>query len=108
LGLTYRRLARLELALLEWQEAERTTTTPFVQYLASFLAGQLLEQSGRADEAVLAYRRALGSVPRAQSASFALASLLFQGNMRDEALALVDAALDPWYQPSARTPRSSP
>jgi tetratricopeptide (TPR) repeat protein len=93
LGLTYRRLARLELALLEYQQAERIATTPFVEYLARFLGGQLLEQSGRAAEAALAYRSALGSAPRAQSASFALASLLFQGNRRDEALALVGGAL---------------
>ena len=85
LGQTYRRLARPDLALAEFDAAERTSTDPYVLYLASFLRGQTLEGQGADDAAIDAFRQALRVIPRAQSASMALAVLLFHRGARDEA-----------------------
>jgi hypothetical protein len=87
------------LAELELREAEDRATDPFVTYLARFYLGQMAR--GAAD-AEAAYRGALTAVPRAQSATFALALLLAKRGVRSEGAALIDASLqqphavDPW------------
>jgi hypothetical protein len=87
------------LAELELREAEDRATDPFVTYLSRFYLGQMAR---RPSDAEAAYRAALTAVPRAQSASFALALLLAKRGVRSEGAALIDEslqqphAIDPW------------
>ena len=76
---------------------------PFLRYLANYLSGKAHDALKDAAAAEAAYQRALAVVPRAQSASFARAALAFDRDARDEAHAVIDAALswpapadDPW------------
>lgn len=75
-----------------------------VDYLAALFRGQALERLGRTDPALQAYRAALATVPQAQSASTALAALLFRHGRRDDADREISAMLrraggarDPWW-----------
>ena len=95
LGHTFLRLAQPDGALFELQRAEQGATTPFVRYMARYFGGVTLERLRRRSDAVLAYRGALEVVPRAQSATIALTSLLFQDGNRDEAAELAQRALTP-------------
>jgi hypothetical protein len=77
----------------------------FVGYLARFLTGRALDRLGRRDDANAQYRAALTILPRAQSASQALAANLFLHGDREEAYRLVQSAAsltprldDPWHQ----------
>ena len=76
----------------------------FVRYLAHLLRGRAIEQLGGKDEAAAAYRAALAVVPRAQSASMALAALLHVGDQTDQAVAVMSEsfaarpAVDPWRE----------
>jgi hypothetical protein len=90
-------------ALKLFDRADASTRDPYVVYLARFLKGQALERENRAAEAIAAYRAALAAVPRAQSASVALAAQLFLTERRSEAVAALDGNLtggpqpvDPW------------
>ena len=74
-----------------------------VIYLARYFKGQALERKKRPAEAEKAYRGALRAVPAAQSASMALAALLFKNGQRTEASRLMDMMFaasprpaDPW------------
>jgi tetratricopeptide (TPR) repeat protein len=102
LGFLHMRLRHEEIALEQFDEVLTLSDEPFVQYLANLLAGTLKEQAGDRANAISAYRAALAIVPRAQSASFALATLLFNGGEREEAAQIIDAAIsgppvpDPW------------
>jgi hypothetical protein len=83
--------------------AETVTRDPYLVYLARFVKGQALERQKNTAEAIQAYRGALAAIPRAQSASIALAALLFLTDRRDEAALVLNANLasgpqpvDPW------------
>ena len=82
---------------------ESRTRDPWVIYLARYFKGQALERKQRPAEAERAYRGALAAVPFAQSASMALAALVFKNDRRAEASRLMDAMFaaspqpaDPW------------
>jgi tetratricopeptide (TPR) repeat protein len=104
LGYLHLRLRRAEIAIEQFEDAAGMTDDPFVLYLSHFLKGNALEQVGDRANAIESYRAALDVAPRAQSASFALASLLFLGDGRREAADLIAAALetpvaiDPWRE----------
>jgi hypothetical protein len=90
-------------ALALFDRADASTRDPYVVYLARFLRGQAFEKQKRGPEAILAYRAALAAVPRAQSASVALATQLFLIDRRADAAAVLNASLsggpqpvDPW------------
>lgn len=75
-----------------------------LRYFTQLVRGQLLQASGRADEAAAAYRAALAAWPGAQSAQVALMTLLISGGSRDEAASLAEAIqiapadqYDPWW-----------
>ena len=101
LGNVQLRLARNQLALTHFEAAERVTDDAFLLFLARYLRGRALHRTEPA-VAVEAYRSALEAVPRAQSASFSLAALLFAQGDRAGAIRIVDAAAqspiatDPW------------
>jgi tetratricopeptide (TPR) repeat protein len=102
LGVLHLRLQHPEVARDQFEDVLRLTSEPFLVYLAHFFTGQALERDGERAAAIDAYRAALAAMPRAQSASFALASLRFIQDRRDEASKLIDAAIqlptapDPW------------
>jgi tetratricopeptide (TPR) repeat protein len=82
-----------------------SSSDPHVRYLADYFAGRALEQLGRRDEAIAAYRRALATVPNAPSAASLLAAQLFSSDSVDDrlgahaVLASANAAgilRDPW------------
>jgi len=90
-------------AVALFDAAEERSREPFVVYLARYFRGQALERQKNVEGAERAYRSALAVVPRAQSASFALSTLLAARGHRAEAASLVGAALsvkplpmDPW------------
>jgi tetratricopeptide (TPR) repeat protein len=95
LGQVYVRLARPREALLSLVQAEQSATTPYVRYLSRLLSGAVAERVGRRAEAIRAFRGALEVIPRAQSATLALAPLLFMEGEREEAADLLEAALRP-------------
>jgi hypothetical protein len=86
-------------------QALRRAVEPWTIYLAHFLAALSNENQGRAQDAIREYLAALDAVPRAQSASLALAQVLLHGTQADTdaAVALVTRSLaerpdgeDPW------------
>jgi tetratricopeptide (TPR) repeat protein len=93
LGQNYVRLARPDLALPEFMRAETLATTPHEQYLARLFAGAAFARAGRQTEAMTAFEGALHAVPRASSASFALARLLLDQEKWEEAAAILEAAM---------------
>ncbi|TAK17051.1 MAG: hypothetical protein EPO35_03970, partial [Acidobacteria bacterium] len=62
----------------------QTSREPFVIYLANLFLGQAFERQKDPAGAETAYRRALATVPRAQSATFSLAALLAAKGARAE------------------------
>jgi tetratricopeptide (TPR) repeat protein len=102
LGVLHLRFRNYEVAHDQFEDVLKLTKEPFLLYLAHFFRGVTLEQAGDRGDAIDAYRAALVVIPRAQSASFALASLLFLQDERDEASTVIDAAIqlpiapDPW------------
>jgi tetratricopeptide (TPR) repeat protein len=58
-----------------------------------YLSGWVHERSGRAAEAIAAYRRAHAFSPRVRNLSVRLAGLLYLRNERDEAYRILDAGL---------------
>lgn len=102
LGYLHLRLQHVEIATEQFDEVLDLTDDPFLLYLAHFLGGKAREQQGDRANAIASYRAALAIVPRAQSATFALASLLFLADARDEAARLIESAIvvpvasDPW------------
>jgi tetratricopeptide (TPR) repeat protein len=90
-------------AISTLERVESRTRDPWVLYLARYFKGQALERKKRPAEAEKAYRGALTAVPAAQSASMALAALLFRNGQRTEASRLMDVMFaasprpaDPW------------
>jgi tetratricopeptide (TPR) repeat protein len=104
LGFVQVRARRPDDAIELFEEAERSTRDPYVVYLGRYFRGLALEMKNRAAEAEIAYRDALAAVPRAQSASMALATLLSRAGRVREAAAIVEASLaepvavDPWRE----------
>lgn len=103
LGFMQLRNGKLPAALEMFDTAERRSREAYVVYLARYFRAQVFERQKNIDAAERAYRSALAVVPKAQSASFALAALLAARDRRAEASAIVDAALtasprpmDPW------------
>lgn len=79
-------------ALRAFETARPLAATTELTYLSHFLAARSLEMLNRHDEAIAEYRRALDSVPLAESAAVALASLQFQRGEHEAAVALIDNA----------------
>jgi tetratricopeptide (TPR) repeat protein len=102
LGSLQVRMGRHADAVSTLTQAERDTRDPHLVYLANYLRGEAHRLAGQATEAASAYRRALATIPRAQSASLALAGVLFLNDRRAEAAELTEAAvavpmpIDPW------------
>jgi hypothetical protein len=102
LGAIALRRGDVEGARSEFAKVERMTRDPWLLYLARFLTGRAAHERRRPADAEAAYRQALRAMPGAQSASVALAALLFQDGRRADASAVTDAMLestnrtDPW------------
>ena len=106
LGALHLRRSNEDAALRDFEQVESSTRDPYLVYLARYFAGQALEQKKRPEDAMRAYRRALLTIPGAESASFALSALLFKSDAtsrRAEAYGVVATALsgdplplDPW------------
>ena len=99
------RLGQRDEALQYFERAEDLTRDPYVVYLARFFTGQIRERQRAIDAATEAYRGAVAAWPHAQSATMALASLLFDAGRRVEAQTLAGAMLaatppvrDPWRE----------
>jgi hypothetical protein len=102
-GAVFLRQSRRPLAIVLFDEVESRTRDPYVIFLARYFKGQALEENKRLDAAVRAYRGAAAAVPHAQSASVALAALLFRMDQRAEAQRIAGEMLhaqpvpvDPW------------
>jgi tetratricopeptide (TPR) repeat protein len=90
-------------ALEAFEQVDARTRDPYVVYLARYFSAQLFEQQRKLEDAEAAYRGAVAAVPHAQSATVALASLLFRDGRRAEAQKLIADMLaaeprpvDPW------------
>ena len=81
-------------ALQALEKAEILTRDPYVVYLTRYFAGQLHQADGGAEKAEAAYRGAVAAMPGAESASIALASLVFRDGRRSEAQHLIRTVLD--------------
>jgi Tfp pilus assembly protein PilF len=102
-GAMQMRQRRSSEALRYFDRAEALTRDPYVVFLASYFKGQLFEQQRSVRRAEESYRRAVAAVPHAQSATMALAALVFRDGRRTEAhqlvkqmLAAEPPPLDPW------------
>ncbi len=103
MGAIYLRQRDDDRAIVRFEQVEPKTRDPWVVYLARYFKGQAFERKRRIPDAERAYRGALAAVSGAQSASVALATLLFRQDRRTEAGALVSAMFghrplvaDPW------------
>jgi tetratricopeptide (TPR) repeat protein len=103
LGAMQMRQNQLEEALDSFERADTLTRDPYVIFLGRYFTGQILERRNELDDAEDAYRAAAAAVPNAQSATVALASLVFRDGRRTEAqqlirhmLAASPPPLDPW------------
>jgi len=90
-------------ALAHLKIADERSTDPYVTYLARFLAGRVLQKEQQPVLAEQAYRSALDTMAGIQSASEALAALLFVDGRADEAYTVVGRSFerrplpaDPW------------
>ena len=115
LGVARYRRGQSPAALELFAKVEESTRDPYLVYLARVFAGQAHEASKRPIEAERAYRAALKTVPYAQTASFALAALLFRSDRPSEAARITESALsaqpqpiDPWREYGAADHRFWP
>ena len=90
-------------ALNHLRIASERSTDPYVTYLAHFFTGRVLLAEKQVALAEAAFRQALATLPGTQSASEALAALLFVDGRRDEAYQLIETSFshrplppDPW------------
>jgi hypothetical protein len=94
----------LEGALKAFERAEGMTRDPYVVYLVHFFRAQIFERRKQLQHAEASYRRAVATIPRAQSATVALAAMLFNDDRRADAYALTGSLLaeplppDPWRE----------
>jgi tetratricopeptide (TPR) repeat protein len=86
-------------ALKAFDRAEAMTRDPYVVYLVHFFRAQIFERRRQMQHAEAAYRTAVAAIPRAQSATVALAALLFNDDRRAEAYALTGSLLTPEPMP---------
>lgn len=102
LGVIDFRNGRLSLATQNLSAAIARSQDPFVTYLSHLFLGHIRVRQNDTVAAAMEYRQALAAIPRAQSATFALAALLGAQGARREAASLVDLsitaplAVDPW------------
>ena len=75
-------------------KVENLTRDPYVVYLSRYFTGQLHLAAGRQAEAERAFRGAAGALPSSQSATIALAALVFNNGRRSEAQVLIQNMLD--------------
>jgi tetratricopeptide (TPR) repeat protein len=105
LGWLLHRLKRDEEALARLKEAASAETSDWhVRYLRDLLTGQVLMSLTRQGEAIDFFRRAMATVPGAQSARVALMTALTLSGNRDGSEALAESiqaassvAIDPWW-----------
>ena len=90
----------LDQSLTNFDRAEKLTRDPYVVFLARFFRAQVLEAKHQGDRLEAAYRGAVAAIPHAQSATLALAALLFRDGRRAEAQALTVAMLEARPQPA--------
>jgi predicted Zn-dependent protease len=105
LGVVRSRSGSPDAALTLLADVEELTRDPYLIYLDRFISGQIRERQRRLSDAEHAYTGALAAVPRANSATLALASLLMKSGRSAEAGALVEASVsampavrDPWRE----------
>lgn len=103
LGAMQMRQRRLPDALKSLDRAETLTRDPYVVFLARYFKAQVFERQKQSKEAETAYRGAVAAIPHAQSATVALAALVFRDGRRAEAQQLIrdmlaadPVPLDPW------------
>jgi tetratricopeptide (TPR) repeat protein len=89
-------------ALQVLEKVDTLTRDPHVVYLAHYFTGQAHAADGRLDAAERAFRRASAAMPTTQSASLALAALVFNDGRRTEGQYLIRAMLD--ADPPVRDP----
>lgn len=109
------RLQRFGEALSLLSEVRAQSTDPALIHLALVFAGEIMEATGRPEQAIRAYRDALATRPRAQTASLRLAALLLSSGGLTEATALVADSTgpdgrseDPWKTYGSGTYRRWP
>jgi hypothetical protein len=90
-------------AIALFRRVEPLTRDPWVIHLARYFTGLAEERRNRPADAERALRAALAAVPRAESASIALGSLLFRTGRRAEGSLVIESMLtaapkprDPW------------
>lgn len=105
MGVMLVQMGRRDDALTHFDRAEFLTRDRYVIYLVKYFRGRIAESQRRNVEAIDAYRGAVAAWPRAQSATLALASVLFQMGRRAEAQELAASMLeanprpvDPWRE----------
>jgi hypothetical protein len=103
LGVSQTRTGRHADAVATLRRAEQETREPHLVYLARLFRGQALEALKRPQDAEVAYRSAVLTIPGAQSAATALAGLLSADGRRLEAQQLIGRTMatrplpdDPW------------
>ena len=79
-----------EAALRAFESAQAIAGEPAIKFIAHLNAGRTLEALSKDEEAIRQYRQALEIVPGAESATVALAGLLFQQDEREAAVSMVD------------------
>ncbi len=112
---TYLRLDRPDLALDALRSVPLPEGDSALLYLVHYLAGRAEEIRGDREAAERSYRAAVAAVPRAQSASMALATLLFLSDSRTEAFEVTadmfaagPPVSDPWRDYQANDFRQWP
>jgi tetratricopeptide (TPR) repeat protein len=105
LGAIHFRQKSFDEAIKTFAEADSVTRDRYVVFLSRYFTAQAYERQGKLLEAEVAYRRAASTVPHAQSASLALAGLVFARGQRIEAQQIAAGALtadpmpaDPWRE----------
>jgi tetratricopeptide (TPR) repeat protein len=104
LGVLQSLMGRVADAVKALDRAEQTTRDPFLLYLSEYTRGRIAESRRQTGEAKTAYRRAVAAYPNGQSATLALAFLLFRDGSRTEAQGLAGEMLaatlppDPWRE----------
>ena len=115
LGVARYRRGNSSAALDLFAKVEASTRDPYLIYLARVFGGQAYEALKRPDDAERSYRDALKTVPHAQTASFALAALLFRSDRPSEAARITESTMsaqpqpmDPWREYGAADNRFWP
>jgi tetratricopeptide (TPR) repeat protein len=114
LGVVELRRRRPDDAIRLFERVVAATRDPYLVYLAHYFRGQAHERENEPERARDAYRAALATIPRAQSATMALAAMLARADRPLEAAELVEAslqapiAMDPWREYAAADDRFWP